>query len=214
MHDTRFPRGVLWISLLWLALCGAAQAQISAADLCQVEAGGLVLTMETYLERKMPEAVALQAAGLTPGGLRARIAGPAYRQLASGANRAAVIQRAIAQCLQLGANAVADEELTFDTARQDGGGAQLCADVSNGIAGFLVQERGANRLGIDAALELYRSSDPRQIETPRLRRAMELALQRARIAPNEVEIARMVFEYCEGLDAAGREQLDAEFYVP
>lgn len=140
--------------------------------------------METYRETMVRE-VALETAGLKPSGPRYRIASDAYLQLAAGTPTDRIIDRASAECLRVGANAVEDDQPNFWNAA--GERAPLCADVASSIAGLIVSEPGVRTMSLPDALRALRHSDMRQIQFPQLSRALDLALTRARVRADEME---------------------------
>jgi hypothetical protein len=211
-RTTRF-----WMVLGWLiaSACHAqsAIAQTPAADVCRARGSGLAMTMKQALDLKTPKGAALQLTGLAVGGPRYRIADAAYSQLEKGATLDDAMRRATQLCLQIGADAVEDDEPTFETQREDGGGAQLCGDLASSVAGFLVDEPGAASFTIDRALERFRGSDPRDIPAPRERAALDIALRIARVRLDKKAISQAVFDHCEDLSITGRRELEHEFYV-
>ncbi len=194
-----------------------ASAQFSVDDRCRNATAGLVLGMQTQIAIGNSRQVALESSGLAPGGPGYRVADQAYRQLAAGAPVERLLDAARAQCREIGPEAFEDEEPTFETSREAdgrGGGAQLCGDLANSMAGLLVDDPATRTMSLDDALQAFRSSDPRDIPTPQLRRALQLAQQRARVSPDAQELQQLLFRHCEGLSTPEREALDREFYVP
>lgn len=213
-------RAVRWsvaALLVLLALPPAANAQVTVDERCRNATAGLVLGMQTHRETGSSREVALERSGLAPGGVRYRVADEAYGQLAAGTPVAAVMDRARAQCRQIGPDAFEDDAATFETSREAGGrggGAQLCGDVADSVAALFFDDPATRTMSLDDALQVLRNGDPRDIETPQLRRVVDLAQQRARVSPNRQELQQFVFRYCDGLETAAREALDRELYVP
>lgn len=208
---------LLLIAVLGL-LPGRALAQLTPEQRCRNATAGLVLTMKTYRDVGQTREVALDQAELTPGSVRFRIADDAYRQLAAGTPLERVQERARAECLRVGPD-VLEEESDRPEADGDGEGGRamplpVCADVATSIAALLAEDAAVRPGSLDDALAALRSSDPRDIPTPRLRRALEIALQRARTAANEQDLQRLVYAHCSGLDAGSRKALENEYYVP
>lgn len=204
-----------------------ALAQLAPEARCRTLAGGLVLTMKTYREVGQTRDVALEQAGLAPGSARHRVAAEAYRQLDAGTPLESVLDRARAECLRIGPDALEPDERDEDgddgDADGDGGaGADgrvsgvtpLCADTASSIAALLADDPAARTGPIDEALLALRSSDPRDIETPQLKRLLEFGRQRARVSTNEQVLQQQVYAQCTALDAAARKALEAEYYVP
>ncbi len=194
-----------------------AMAQMTTEARCQNATSGLVIGMQTARETGWTREVALETAGLAPGGPRYRIADAAYRQLAAGAPLQRILDQARAECRRIGPEALEDDESTFDDSREAGGrggGAQLCADVADNIAALLAEEPAVRTMPIDEALRELRNSDPRDIAWPVQRDLLAQAQRQARIQADELSLQRFVYGRCTALDTATREALDREFYVP
>lgn len=194
-----------------------ASAQFSVDDRCRNATAGLVLGMRTQIAIGNSREVALESSGLAPGGPGYRVADQAYRQLVAGAPVERLLDEARAKCREIGPDAFEEEEVTFETSREAdgrGGGAQLCGDLASSMAGLLVDDPATRTMSLDDALQAFRSSDPRDIPTPQLRRALQLSQQRARVSPDAQELQQLLFRHCEGLSTPDREALDREFYVP
>ncbi len=208
--------GGLWLAVLAWTFAPAAYAQLSIDERCANATGGLVLSMQTARETGFAREVALEMAGLAPGGPSYRIADEAYRQLASGIPVATALQRAKARCRQIGVEALEDDERTFETSREPagrGGDAQLCAVVATSLANYLTDDPANAARPLDDALRDYLLSIPRDGPAPQTRRALQVAQERARVGANAQELQRVVLRHCEALTTAEREALEAEAYV-
>jgi hypothetical protein len=211
-------------ALLLIASCllpEAALAQLSPEARCRNLASGLVLTMKTYREVGQTRDVALEQVGLAPGSARHRVAAEAYGQLAAGTPLDTVLDRARAECLRIGPDALEPEDSGDDGGGADGTvgareteGPPVCADVASSIAALLADDPAARTGPLDEALFALRSGDPRDIQTPQLRRLLEFGRQRARVSTNQQVLQQQVYVQCSTLDAAGRKALEVEVYVP
>lgn len=202
--------GVLLLAIISLP----SQAQTSHADLCRMQSVGLTFTMQTAIGLKQPKAVALDHAGLRPGGPRRQLADHAYERLAGGASQQNVEGEVRARCMQLDRDELASDDANFGEQDQ-GAEAQLCADVSSSIASFLTEEPGMLSADADKLLDQFTSSRPHDDVTPRplLRRTLELAQQHARTQPDRLRVADFVMKHCQALKPAERAALDAEYYL-
>jgi hypothetical protein len=202
-----------------LALPGIASAQLAPPARCQNLAASIVLTMKTYREVGQTREVALEQTGFSRGTPRYTVADGAYRRLESGANTDTVLAWARQECLRIGPDALEDDEGDEDAGGSDGMAAgddelPVCADAASSIAALLTDDPTLRRGPVDDALLALRSSDPRDIPTPQLRRLLERALDPARRSLDAPGLQRAVYGDCDALDPAVKARLRQEFYVP
>ena len=212
MHPRLTIASLLSLLMFWIS--PPSQAQTSHADICRMQSTGLAFTMKTAIGLKQPKDVALDQAGLRKDGPRRQLAEPAYTRLAAGASLDTVTGEVNARCMKLDRDALADDDANFDQQEQ-GAGAQLCADVSSSIAGFLVDEPGMLTADADKLLDQFTSSRPHDDVNPRpvLRRTLELAQRHARTNPDRLRVADFVMKNCQALKPEDRAALDAEYYL-
>jgi hypothetical protein len=203
----------LRLALLVCLVPLASHAQTSQADICRAQSVGLTFTMKTAIGLKQPKDVALDHAGLRKGGPRRQLADHAYGRLAAGTSEDTVTREVNARCLKLDRDALAEDDATFDE-RDQGAGAQVCADTASSIASFLVEEPGMLAADAGKLLDQFTNSRPHDDVNPRpvLRRTLVLAQQQARTNPDRQRVADFVMKHCEALKPGERAALDAEFY--
>ncbi|MCU0757866.1 MAG: hypothetical protein MUF07_01520 [Steroidobacteraceae bacterium] len=90
---------------------------------------------------------------------------------------------------------------------------QRCRTIAAGLVLSTKTYRDGGRTR-DVALAILRSSDPRDIATPQLRRLLDFGRQRARASTDQRALQRQVYAQCASLDAANREALETEAYLP
>ena len=190
----------------------SANAQTSQADICRAQSIGLTSTMKIALGLEQPKDVALDHAGLRPGGPRRQLASLAYSRLESGASESTVEGEVRARCMELDRDVIANDDSTVDE-QPKGASAHVCADVASSVAGFL-EDPGTRTASVDELLDQFTSSRPHDDERslPELRRTLQLAQQQARIKPGHKSVADFVMKHCRSLKPEERTALDAEFY--
>jgi hypothetical protein len=187
-------------------------AQPPSASLCGVHAAGLVTGMRKAVDLQQPLEVAVQHAGLAPGGPRQRMAQLAHRLFVAGTAEPVVRQRVTDLCLSMDRQALLDDKPTFDT-RPSAAGAQVCSDVASTVAGFLSDPAGRS-LPLDSAFAEYtsgRAEEGSPLDT--LRAAFERGYVRARQGADARAVASTVMSHCSALPPAQRARLDEQFYV-
>jgi hypothetical protein len=178
-----------------------------------MEGMGLTLGMKTSLDLKITREVALDGAGLRPGGPRRQLADYAYSRLSAGAHQDTVEREVQARCLRMDRQALLDDKPTFG--EQDAGaGKELCSDLALSVTGFLINEPGMMSASSTVAFERYSSSRPHgdNMQRPNLLRALELAQIRGRVDPDEMRLQQLLLDHCKSLSPAQRAALDSEFY--
>jgi len=205
-------KSLIAVALL-LGLATSAHAEVSLADWCQLQSVGLTRTAVTWRGLDQPVAVALEQAGLKPGGPRHRLATLAWHRLEAGDNEEAATRAVRAACKRENLRALLDDQPTFGS-QPEGAEAQICSDLATSLSGYLA-DPGAVNMPTDIAVEEFA---PLPSETgaarPRLTNAMRLTQHFARTNRDSKAISGFVLQHCRSLDAGARAQLDKEFYAP
>lgn len=193
-------------------LATSAQAQVSQSDWCQLQSVGLTRTAVTWRGLDQPVAVALEQAGLKPGGPRHRLATLAWHRLEAGDNEEAATRAVVAACKRENLRALLDDEPTFGN-QPEGAEAQICSDLATSLSGYLA-DPGAVNTPLDIAVEEFAPSPSETgAARPRLTEAMRLTQRFASANRDAKAISGFVFQHCRSLDASARAQLDQEFYA-
>jgi hypothetical protein len=199
-------------AMMLFGLLTNAQAMVSQADWCRTQSVGLTRSMKTAQGLNQLEPVALQQAGLAPGGPRHRLAILAWQRLEAGDSENAAAEVVRAACMRENLRALLDDTPTFGT-KPEGAGAQLCSDLATGLSGYLSDGEAATR-ELGQALDEFapREHDDNR-PRPRLAEALRVTQQFARGNRDSKAIAGFAMRHCQSLDANARAELDAEFYV-
>lgn len=197
---------------LLLGLAPSAHAEVSLADWCRLQSVGLTRTAVTWRGLDQPVAVALEQAGLKPGGPRHRLATLAWHRLEAGDNEDAATRAVLAACKRESLRALLDDEPTFGS-KPEGAEAQICGDLATSLSGYLA-DPGAVNMPPELAVEEFAPSPDAGAARPRLREAMRLTQHFARANRDTKAISAFAFQHCRSLDAKARAELDKEFYAP
>ncbi|MEK8031486.1 hypothetical protein AACH06_11715 [Ideonella sp. DXS29W] len=200
--------------LAWLSLAAHAQtsAGIDHPAYCRLQADGLAQGVKTLIDRKAPRTVVMDELGLRRDGPRFRMADLAYQRLLAGAPLAAVRGELQQLCLTIPRAALEQDDPTFGQ-RQEGAGAQLCADLGSSVADFLLDEPGMMDADVATALQRMFPGESTGASMPQLRQALQAAQAHARANPDRMKLTSFVAGYCERLPPTRRAALDAEFYA-
>jgi hypothetical protein len=199
---TRF----LLASILILTNVGV-YANPTSAQLCQMHTAGVMISMKTWLDLKMPPKVAMQQSGYAPNGPRYKMAELGYLQLKQGKPEAQVEKQVNALCLTFKPNDILDDEPIFD--KQDRGDTNLCGDIATSITGS-VDSLGPNG-SFNDAMNPFLQQDNRQ--QPRIRAMVQFSLNAKKQSQTTTQIADSLMTQCEKLKPEEKASLAEEFYA-
>jgi hypothetical protein len=202
---------ILAIRFLYASLFVLCTADVYASptigQLCQMHTAGVMISMKTWLDLKMPANVAMQNSGYAPNGPRYKMAELGYSQLKQGKPEAQVEKQVNALCLTFKPNDIIDDEPIFD--KQERGNANLCGDIATSITGS-VDSLGPQGTIKDAMNHFLHQDNRPQ---PRLRTMVQFALDAKKHGKSTTEIADALMTQCEKLKPEEKNSLGKEFYA-